>query len=108
MAGSIEENRATAIKLIKRMKVCRGIDPELITENFQWWSPGSGYFNALQLTAMIGTLDAIMPRMPEMTIDATTAEVPGRVRRIGVDKRRAMAIAPRLKWVDVTWEGSRE
>jgi hypothetical protein len=49
MAGSTEENRATAIKFIKRMKVCRGIDPELITEDFQRWSPGSGYFNAPQI-----------------------------------------------------------
>jgi uncharacterized protein len=74
MSGSTEENRATAIKFIKRMKVCRGIDPELITEDFQWWSQGSGYFSASQMTAMIATLDTIMPQMPDMTIEATTAE----------------------------------
>jgi ketosteroid isomerase-like protein len=74
MASSTEDNRATAIKFIKRMKICRGIDLDLVTEDFQWWSPGSGYFNAQQMNAVIGTLDSIMPRMPDMTIDATTAE----------------------------------
>ena len=74
MGGSIEENRAIAIKFIQRMKVVRGIDPDLVTEDFQWWSSGTGYLDRAKMQALIGTLDAIMPQMPEMTIVGTTAE----------------------------------
>jgi ketosteroid isomerase-like protein len=56
------------------MKVCRGVDPELITEDFQWWSSTSGYIGATEMNALIAALGDVMPHMPEMTVSATTAE----------------------------------
>jgi uncharacterized protein len=71
---SVEQNRAIALQFLQRMKHCRGIDEALITEDFQWWTPGMGFVDKTKMQQIISTLDQIMPQMPDMTITGTTAE----------------------------------
>lgn len=70
----IEQNRALAVRFVKRMKECRGIDEELVTGDFRWWSSGIGFMDMSRMKQLLATLDAVMPQMPDMTIQATTAE----------------------------------
>jgi uncharacterized protein len=71
---SVEQNRAQAIKFLQRMRECQGIDGALVTEDFQWWSPTTGYADTAKMRELVAALEPIMPRMPDITVTATTAE----------------------------------
>ena len=72
--STLERKRALAVRFIKRMQPCRGLDEELITADFRWWAASLGWIDRDQMRQLLTTLDAIMPEMPEMTILGTTAE----------------------------------
>jgi uncharacterized protein len=74
MGASLDDNRGLATKFIQRMKHCGGIDEDLISEDFRWWSPDLGFKDKTQMKALIASLEPLMPHMPDMTIVGATCE----------------------------------
>jgi len=72
---SAEDNRQTALKYFELTKARNmPFAEELVTDDCTWWAAGFGTMDRKTFAGLAEQIKPLMPTMPTMTIEATTAE----------------------------------